>query len=73
MRKTIARFLQYLEAERNSSGLTIKSYREDLDSFCYFFELEDGSVPSPKQFTPADLREFISAMANHATQRRVLA
>ncbi len=62
MRKTIARFLCYLEAERNSSGLTIKSYREDLDSFCYFFELEDGSLPSPKQFTPADLREFISAM-----------
>ena len=62
MKTTIGRFLRYLEAERNSSVLTIKSYREDLDSFCYFFELEDGSIPSPREFTPGDLREFIAAM-----------
>ena len=62
MRPSIERFLRYLEAERNCSGLTIKSYSEDLESFCFFFELEDGSVPSPKEFQPTDLREFISAM-----------
>lgn len=62
MKTAIERFLRYLEAERNCSELTIKSYSEDLDSFCYFFELEDGSVPTPEEFAPTDLREFISAM-----------
>ena len=62
MKKAIERFLRYLEAERNCSGLTIKSYREDLESFCYFFELEDGSVPALEEFAPSDLREFIAAM-----------
>ena len=30
MQSTLARFLTYLRVERNSSELTIKSYREDL-------------------------------------------
>ena len=30
MRTATARFLTYLEVERNASALTVKSYREDL-------------------------------------------
>ncbi|MBA61956.1 MAG: tyrosine recombinase XerC [Planctomycetaceae bacterium] len=62
MKTAIDRFISYLESERNASDLTIKSYREDLRSFCYFFEYEDGSLPLPGELTPADLREFVSEM-----------
>lgn len=73
MKKTIERFLAYLESERNASELTIKSYRVDLDSLCYFFEYEDGSYPSPSELTPSDLREYISEMGEAGYARTSIA
>ena len=76
MKASIERFLGFLESERNASDLTIKSYREDLDSFCYFFEFEDGTFPEPANITPSDLREYVSEMgeagyANSSVSRRL--
>ena len=73
MEKAIQRFLSYLEAERNSSELTLKSYRADLASVCFFFEYEDGTLPSPAEFTPADLREYISEMGEAGYARTTIA
>ena len=36
MQTAIDRFLQYLTVERNSSALTVKSYREDLQALCAY-------------------------------------
>ena len=73
MKNAIKRFLNYLEAERNSSELTLKSYRADLASLCYFVEYEDGSLPAPSVFTPSDLREYISEMGEAGYARTTIA
>ena len=63
MRKAIDSFLQYLGVERNSSDLTIKSYREDLEMLCYFLSYDDGSLPAPREVTSQDLRQYVAAMS----------
>jgi integrase/recombinase XerC len=63
MRKEIDSFLQYLDVERNSSDLTIKSYREDLEMLCYFLSYDDGSLPAPREVTSQDLRQYVAAMS----------
>ena len=63
MRTAIDRFLRYLDVERNSSELTIKSYREDLEMLCYFLTYDDGSLPAPREVTSQDLRQYVAAMS----------
>jgi integrase/recombinase XerC len=62
MRREIAQFLQYLSAERNSSDLTIKSYREDLISLCDYLEHEFGRDSRPDELTPQNLRAYQAAL-----------
>jgi integrase/recombinase XerC len=63
MRTAIDRFLQYLDVERNSSDLTIKSYREDLEMLTYFLAFDDGTLPAPRDVTSQDLRQYVAAMS----------
>ena len=51
--KPVAEFLDYLAAERNFSGHTIRSYRADLVQFCQFL-CADRPLDSEIQ-TSADL------------------
>ena len=60
--KTIARFLRYLKVERNSSELTIKSYREDLTILNDWFAETNGRSPVLKSITPRDLRSYVAAL-----------
>ena len=69
----IRRFLRYLDAERNASEFTIKSYKDDLEAFKYFFEYEDGTYPEPRDFRSSDLREFVSQMAEAGYARSTIA
>ncbi len=62
MRSAIARFLRYLQVERNASDLTIKSYREDLTALVEFLGGESGHVPRPSEITPLDLRQYVAAL-----------
>jgi integrase/recombinase XerC len=57
-----ARFLNYLEAERNFSPHTIRSYAADLVQFCRFVAVDDisllpaaGGLPPPEQVDVAGL------------------
>jgi integrase/recombinase XerC len=62
MQTAVARFLQYLAVERNSSDLTIKSYREDLAHLTAYLTPEDGVCPSPAAITTLDLRGYLSRL-----------
>lgn len=62
MRSATARFLRYLQVERNASELTIKSYREDLTTLLEFLAGDSGEVPRPSQITPLVLRQYVGAL-----------
>ena len=72
MKSVVERFLAYLEAERNASELTLKSYREDLTALCYFFEYDDGTYPEPAEFQASDLREYVSQMGEAGYARSTI-
>ncbi len=62
MQVAISRFLRYLLVERNSSELTIKSYREDLNALDQYLTESFGHTPEPQEITPLDLRGYVAAM-----------
>jgi integrase/recombinase XerC len=54
--------LRYLAVERNSSDLTVKSYREDLAHLTAYLTPDDGDCPSPSAITTLDLRGYLSRL-----------
>lgn len=62
MRGEITQFLRYLDAERNASELTIKSYREDLLDLSDFLVEQLGGDKAPGDITPRDLRGYLAAL-----------
>ncbi len=63
MRVAIARFLRYLDVERNASDLTIKSYREDLTALVdYLTEARGGVCPKPGSIDVLELRGYVAAL-----------
>jgi len=62
IRKLSDRFLRYLAVERNSSSLTVKSYREDLDGLLEWLEHQFGSSIDPRRITPQELRLYLVAL-----------
>jgi integrase/recombinase XerC len=62
MQTAVSRFLQYLAVERNSSDLTIKSYREDLAHLTAYLTPENGECPAPAAITTLDLRGYLSRL-----------
>lgn len=62
MRGEITQFLRYLDAERNASELTVKSYREDLLDLCDFLVEQLGGDKAPGEITPRDLRGYLAAL-----------
>jgi integrase/recombinase XerC len=62
MRQAIAQFLQYLEAERNASPLTLKSYREDLLALAGYLADDQDRVPKPQHVSINELRGYVAAL-----------
>ncbi|MDR1483952.1 MAG: tyrosine-type recombinase/integrase [Planctomycetaceae bacterium] len=78
MKKAVDQFIRYLQIERNSSDLTVKSYGEDMEAFVeYACDLYGGRVPAPSEMTTLQLRGYVAAMFevdySHATIARRLA
>lgn len=62
MRAAVDSFLTYLRVERNSSELTIKSYREDLTALVDYLEEAYDRCPGPAEVTTFDLRDYVAAV-----------
>ncbi len=62
MQTAIDRFLQYLRVERNSSELTIKSYREDLAALSNYLTEAHGVCPAPQTLSTLDLRGYVAGL-----------
>jgi len=60
MYDAIAGFLQFLRIERNCSALTIKSYKEDLDSLLEYFRDFGGGIPDLQEVSVATLRAYVA-------------
>ena len=60
MQTAVQGFLRYLQLERNASELTLKSYREDLNSFTDFLQDRVGSIPAAEQVDIPMLRAFVA-------------
>ncbi|RLS43044.1 MAG: tyrosine recombinase XerC [Planctomycetota bacterium] len=53
-------FLRYLRIERNSSEHTLKSYKDDFNSFADYLEERVGPVAEPDQITIPVLRGYVT-------------
>jgi integrase/recombinase XerC len=62
MREAVARFLRYLEVERNASAYTIKSYREDLDALVEYLTECEGRPPRAESVGTVELRGYVAAL-----------
>jgi len=62
MQSAVARFLDYLRAERNASDLTVKSYHEDLSILTQYMTESHGECPRPAEITTLDLRGYVAAL-----------
>jgi integrase/recombinase XerC len=62
MQTAAARFLKYLQVERNASELTIKSYREDLEALVQYLTELQGGTPAPGDVGTVELRGYIAAL-----------
>src|SRR5262249_52032224 len=59
MEEALAEYLRHLALERNASGHTVKSYREDLTQALEFFRTRvQGKPPEPGQLTTRLLRAY---------------
>lgn len=62
MQRQLAKFLSHLHVERGASPHTLKSYREDLETFVEYLSEEDGSCPDPTSLTSVELRGYLAAL-----------
>ncbi|MBX3440766.1 MAG: tyrosine recombinase XerC [Planctomyces sp.] len=60
MQNASARFLRYLQLERNASELTLKSYKEDLNSFFDYLQDRVGRIPAVEQVDIPMLRAYVA-------------
>ncbi len=63
MQAAIARFLRFLQVEKNASELTLKSYREDLTVLVEYLQGDASVPPTPAQVATTDLREYMAAVS----------
>ncbi len=71
--EAVARFLQFLAAQRNASELTVKSYREDLTHLQRYLDEQFGRTPTADQITAVDLRGYLGRLHQEQYARATIA
>lgn len=71
MHASVRKFLEYLEAERNYSPNTIRSYETDLSQFVA--HLSSNQIASFDAVTKNDLRVFLGALLEAGVSRKSIA
>ena len=69
MRQVIRRLVKHLEAERNTSPATIKSYQHDLYNFQAYLVQELGSRFLPGDVSRDHIRDYLVWLADVGHQR----
>jgi integrase/recombinase XerC len=69
MKGIIAKYLRYLEIERNSSKHTLEAYRCDLLQFEQSLASLDGGCPAPQDLTRFHIRTFLGQLSEHDLKR----
>ena len=73
MQAATARFLRFLEVERNASDLTIKSYSEDLEALMEYLADSFGKIPAARDISTLDLRGYIAAVSEAGYAKTTIA
>lgn len=74
MQQSVIRFLTFLRVERNASTLTIKSYREDLQTLeAYLADAHGGQMPDAAELTTLDLRGYVSHLHEQGYAKTTIA
>ena len=60
MESVVQGFLRYLRIERNSSEHTLKSYKDDFNSFFDYLTDRVGPISEPDQITIPVLRGYVT-------------
>jgi integrase/recombinase XerC len=73
MKDTIAKFLEYLSAVRNSSPHTILNYGKDLEQFLTFLSPPGATPPALAEIKHTMIREFVAHLHDHGLEKSSIA
>lgn len=73
MEEALAEFLRHLSLEKHASGLTIKSYREDLSQAIEFLGTAIGAKAAPADVASRHLRAFLVWLHEQGYARTTIA
>ncbi|HYL83812.1 MAG TPA: tyrosine recombinase [Candidatus Angelobacter sp.] len=73
MKETIAKFLEYLSAVRNSSPHTIVNYGTDLEQFLIFLSPPGAAPPALAEVKHNMIREFVAHLHDHGLEKSSIA
>lgn len=60
----LSRFIEYLEAERRYSPLTVRNYRRDVERFLAWYGTDEAHF-APAEVTTEDIREWVIHRTEH--------
>jgi integrase/recombinase XerC len=73
MKSALDQFLKYLQAVRNSSPHTLRSYKCDLDQFLEFLSPPGVETPALQDVTHLLIREFIAHLLDQRMEKSTIA
>jgi integrase/recombinase XerC len=73
MNEAIAKYLEYLQAVRNSSPHTILNYRRDLEQFLAYLSPPGARPPALTGVTHTLIREFVAHLHDHGLEKSSIA
>src|SRR4051812_10084031 len=73
MKSAVEKFLQYLQAVRNASPHTLRSYSSDLEQFCEYLSPPDAPAVQLREIDHRVIREFLGHLHDKGLEKRSMA